>query len=161
MAPAGNPLREALEARDPEMARAAFAEDVIIRSPIFSVEFDGPDEATDVFAAVYEALGRVEYLYDEPGDPHVFVWRSDVDGEPLEGTDLIRYDENDKITEVTVFMRPLRGIASFLDKTGPILAKRRGKSPLLIKAAAPPPSAAMRMVAALGPRMMGLRRAKR
>jgi hypothetical protein len=161
MPPTGNPLREALEARDPEMARAAFAESVIIRSPIFSVEFDGPDEATDVFSAVYEALGEVEYLYDEPGDPHVFIWRSDVDGEPLEGTDVVRYDADDKVVEVTVFMRPLRGIAAFLDKTGPILAKRRGKGTLLVKAAAPPPSAAMRMVAGLGPRMLGLKRAKR
>ena len=160
MAPAGNPLREALQARDPEKARAAFAEDVVVRSPIFSVEFDGPDEATDVFAAVYEALGPVEYLYDEPGDPHVFIWSSTVDGEPLEGTDLVRYDGAGKVTEVTVFLRPLRGIAAFLDKTGPILAERRGKSKLLIRAAAPPPSAAMRLLARLGPRMMGLRRAK-
>jgi hypothetical protein len=161
MPPTGNPLREALDARDPEMARAALADDVILRSPIFSVEFDGIDEATDVIAAVYEGLGEVEYIYDEPGDPHVFIWRSDVDGEPLEGTDVVRYGEDGKITEVTVFFRPLRGIAAFLDKTGPILAKRRGKSTLLVKAAAPPPSAAMRTVARLGPRMMGLKRAKK
>ncbi|MDX6617361.1 MAG: hypothetical protein QOD60_2452 [Solirubrobacterales bacterium] len=161
MPPTGNPLREALDARDPEMARAALAEDVILRSPIFSVEFDGVDEATDVIAAVYEAIGEIEYLYDAPGDPHVFIWRSDVDGEPVEGTDLVRYDEAGKITEITVFFRPLRGIAAFLDKTGPILAKRRGKSTLLPRLLAPPPSAMMRSVAGLGPRMMGLRRAKK
>ena len=160
MPPTGNPLREAFDARDPEMARAALAENVILRSPIFSVEFDGIDEATDVLAAVYEAVGEIEYLYDAPGDPHVFIWSSDVDGEPIEGTDVVRYGADGKITEVTVFFRPLRAIAAFLDKTGPILAKRRGKSTLLVKAAAPPPAAAMRMVARLGPKMMGLKRAK-
>ena len=156
-----NPLREALEARDPEMARAALAENVILRSPIFSVEFEGVDEASDVLAAVYEVLGEVEYLYDEGEDPQVFIWRSDVDGEPVEGTDLVRYDAEGKVTEVTVFFRPLRGIAAFLDKTGPILAKRRGKSALLTRILAPPPSAMMRSVAGLGPKMMGLRRAKK
>jgi hypothetical protein len=161
MAPDGNPLREAFDARDPEMARAALADDVVLRSPIFSVEFDGVDEATDVLAAVYEGVGEIEYIYDEPGDPHVFAWRSDVDGEPLEGVDIVRYNDAGKVTELTVFFRPLRGIAAFLDKTGPILAKRRGKSTLLPKLLGGPPSAMMRSVAGLGPRMMGLRRAKK
>lgn len=161
MPPTGNPLREALEARDPEMARTALAENVVLRSPIFSVEFEGPEEAGDVLAAVYEVLGPVEYLYDEPGNPAVFIWSSDVDGEPVEGTDLVRYDEAGKIIEVTVFFRPLRGIAAFLDKTGPILARRRGKSALLTRLLAPPPSAMMRSVAGLGPKLMGLRRAKK
>ncbi|MFN2612027.1 MAG: hypothetical protein ABR536_01500 [Solirubrobacterales bacterium] len=155
-----NLLRDALQARDPEMARAAFAQNVIVRSPIFSVEFDGPDEATEVFGAVYRTVGEIEYLYDEPGDPHLFAWRSDVDGEPLEGVDMVRYDAAGKITEVTIFLRPLRGIAAFLDKAGPMMAEGRSKrTALLMKALGPPPSAMMRMVAGLGPRLLGLRRA--
>lgn len=157
-----NPLRDALEARDPKMARAAFAENVIVRSPIFSVAFDGIDEATAVFAAVYQTVGEIEYLYDVPGDPHLFAWRSDVDGEPLEGVDMVRYDAEGKVAEVTIFLRPLRGIAAFLDKAGPIMAEGRSKpTAMLMKAMGPPPSAMMRLVAGLGPRMLGLRRAKK
>jgi hypothetical protein len=143
------------------MARAALSDGVILRSPIFSVEFEGRDEAMDVLEAVYEALGEVSYLYDEPGDPAVFVWKSDIDGEPVEGADLVRYDDDGKVTEVTVFLRPLRGIAAFLDKTGPILAEKRGKHPLKFRLLAPPPSMMMRSLAALGPKMLGLRRAKK
>jgi SnoaL-like protein len=158
-----NPLREALIARDPEMARAAFADDVVVRSPIFSVEFDGVDEATDVMAAVFQTVGEMDYFYDERGaDLHVFAWRTDVDGEPLEGVDIVRYDNAGKIAEVTIHMRPLRGIAAFLDKGGPILAENqsRGRA-LLMRIMGPPPSMAMRSVAGLGPKMLGLKRARK
>jgi hypothetical protein len=156
----GNPLREALVARDPELARAALADDVVLHSPIFSVDFDGPEEVTDVLASVFEALGEVEYTYDQPGDPHVFIWRSDVDGEPIEGTDVVRYDAAGKVSEVTVFFRPLAGIAAFFEKTGPILAKRRRRNSTLLRASGLLPAALMRSVASIGPRMLGLRRAK-
>jgi hypothetical protein len=157
-----NPLREAIEARNTGMARTAFAENVIVRSPIFSVEFDGVDEATEVYAAVFKTVGEIEYLYDEPGDPHVFIWRTDVDGEPLEGVDMVRYDAAGKAVEVTIFLRPLRGVAAFLDKAGPIMAANRSKPrTALMKVMGPPPSAMMRLVAGLGPKMLGLKRAKR
>lgn len=157
-----NPLRDAMEARDPGMARAAFAENVIVHSPIFSVAFDGIDEATEVYAAVFKAVGRIEYLYDEPGEPHVFIWRTDVDGEPIEGVDMVRHDAAGKVAEVTIFMRPLRGVAAFLEKVGPLMAANRSKPrAALLKVMGPPPSAMMRLVAGLGPKMLGLRAAKR
>jgi hypothetical protein len=159
-----HPLRDALEARDVEILRRGLAEDVIVHSPIFSVEFDGVDETCAVMDGVYQALGDIEYLHDEkgeaPGDPHVFAWRSDVDGEPLEGVDIVRYDSEGKINDLTVFFRPLRGIAAFLDKAGPVMAAKqsRGKG-LLMRAMGPPPSMMMRSVAGLGPKMLGLKRA--
>lgn len=143
------------------MARAALAENVVVRSPVFSVHFDGIEEAVEVLGAVFETVGEMDYIYDEPGDPHVFAWRTDIEGEPLEGVDIVRYDGAGKISEMTIFMRPLRGIAAFLDKAGPIMGanRSRGRS-LLMKAMGPPPSAMMRMVAGLGPKMLGLRQAR-
>jgi hypothetical protein len=159
-----HPLREALGARDVEIARAAMAEDVIVRSPVFTVEIEGIDEACEILGAVYETIGEIDYLYDEkgdaPGEPHIFVWSSDVDGEPLEGVDMVRYDAEGKITELTVFFRPLRGVAAFLDKAGPIMAAKqsRGRA-LLLRAMGPPPSMMMRTLANLGPRILGLKNA--
>jgi hypothetical protein len=116
----------------------------------------------DLFMALYDVLGDMSYPFDNPGDPHVFGWVTDVDGEPLEGVDTVRYDAEGKIAEVTVFMRPLRGIAAFLDKTGPRIAKR---APLprriAMRMLAPPPSMMMRSVAGLGPRLLGLKSAKK
>jgi hypothetical protein len=158
-----NPLREALIARDPAMARAALADDVVFYSPVFSVPFQGIDESTEVLAAVFETVGEMNYFYDERGaDEHVFAWRTDVDGEPLEGVDIVKYDGAGKINEVTVYMRPLRGVAAFLDKAGPIMGANRSKGrALLMKVMGPPPSMIMRSVAGLGPKMLGLKGAKK
>jgi hypothetical protein len=150
-----NPLREAMVARDIGLLERSLADDVVLRSPIFSVPFEGKPDAVRLFAALYEVLGEMTYLVDEPGDPAVFVWRTDVKGEPLEGVDLVTYDEDGLVKEVTVFMRPLRGIAAFADATGPKLADSAGKR-VLLRAAAAPPSLMMRALAGLGPRMVGI-----
>jgi hypothetical protein len=147
-----NPLREALVARDIDMLERSLADDVVLRSPIFSVPFEGKAESVRLFAALYEVLGEMTYLLDEPG---VFVWRTDVGGEPLEGVDLVTYDEDGLVKEVTVFMRPLRGIAAFADATGPKLAESPGKR-VLLRVAAAPPSLMMKALAGLGPRMVGI-----
>jgi hypothetical protein len=162
MAQPGNPLREAMVARDIELLEASLADEVVLRSPIFSLPFEGKDEAVNLFAALYDVLGEMSYPFDYPGNPHVFGWVTDIDGEPLEGVDTVRYDASGKIAEVTVFMRPLRGIAAFLDKTGPRITKR---APLprriAMRVLGPPPSMMMRSVASLGPRLLGLKSTKK
>ena len=150
-------MRDAFAARDLEAMGRALAGDVVLRSPIFSVPIEGKDECLRLFAAIYEVLGEMDYVLDEPGDPAVFSWRSDVDGEPLEGVDLVRYDDGGRVREVTVFMRPLRGIAAFADATGAKLARelplpRR----LLLRAAGAPPTLMMRAMAGAGPRLLRL-----
>jgi hypothetical protein len=153
--PATNPLRDAFEARDIEQLEASLADDVVLRSPIFSVPFEGKEECVELFRALFESLGEMTYLLDEPGDPGVFAWRTEVNGEPLEGVDLVRLDENDKVKEVTVFMRPLRGIAAFANATGPRLADSPAQR-ILLRTAAAPPTLMMRAFAGLGPRRIGM-----
>jgi hypothetical protein len=150
-------MREAFAARDIDAMERALADDVVLRSPIFSVPFEGKADVLRLFAALYEALGEMDYVLDEPGDPAVFAWRSDIDGEPLEGVDLVRYDTEGRIREVTVFMRPLRGIAAFADAMAPLLGKGRARRALL-RVAGAPPSLMMRALAGLGPRLVGVGR---
>ena len=152
-----NPLREPFRTRDIDKLRDALADDVVLRSPIFSVPFEGKEECVPLFEALYRALGEMVYVLDEPGDPAVFAWRTDIDGEPLEGVDLVRLDAEGKVTEITVFMRPLRGIAKFADKMGPLMTDNPAKKALL-RVAGAPPSLMMRSLAGLGPRMIGLGR---
>jgi hypothetical protein len=157
--PGPNQLRAAMEARDLGPLRAALAEDVVLRSPIFSVPFEGRDEALDLFEVLFEVFGEMTYTSDVPGDPHIFIWSCQVDGEPLEGVDTVRYDDAGKIAEVVVYMRPLRGIAAFLDKAGPLMGAKQSKARgRLMKVLGPPPTAMMRLVARLGPRLIGMKR---
>ncbi len=149
-----------MDARDPEIVGRALAPDAVLHSPILSVPFRGRDDITDAFSVVYEVIGEVEYVIDVPGDPHLFAWRSEVGGEPLEGVDMFRVDGKGQITEVTVMMRPLRGIAAFLDESAAGWARRRGLGGrgAAMRAATKPAVAVMRLLASGAPKMMGLSR---
>src|SRR5688500_20165558 len=109
------PRREAFAARDIGMLERSVAEDVVVRSPIFSDPIEGKANCVRLFTALYEVLGELDYVLDEPGNPAVFAWRTEVNGEPLEGVGLVRYDDEGLITEMTVFMRLLRGLTAYVN----------------------------------------------
>ena len=157
------PLRAAFEARDHAAVVAALAPDVVLRSPIFDVPFTGIGEVSDLFAVLLDALWPLTYLDEIPGDPHVLHFTAEIKGEQLEGVDLLRFDEQGRLREITVFFRPFPAVAAFLSQTGPKLARRRSGAgtAAALRIAGAPVGALMRATAATGPRMLGLRRGKR
>jgi SnoaL-like protein len=156
------PLRAAFEARDHDAIVAALAPDVVLRSPIFEVPFSGIDEAGDLFAVLLDVLWPITYVDEIPGDPHVLHFTGEIKGRQLEGVDLLRFDEDGKVREVTVFFRPFPGFAAFMSETGPKLARRRGGAgrAAALRIAGAPVGALMRATAATGPRLLGLSRSK-
>ena len=152
----GNPLREAMDARDPRLLEDSLAADVVINSPIFSAPFRGREAAIEVFSIVYEVFGPMTYGLDVPGDPHLFAWSSEVDGEPVEGVDLFRRNAAGEVSEVTVYMRPMRGVAAFLEAAGTAVAQRRdGGRALVLRAASFPVAPLMKLTGRLGSRLLG------
>jgi SnoaL-like domain len=157
------PLRAAVEARDHDAVLAALAPDVVLRSPIFEVPFTGKEEAGDLFAVLLDEVWPFTYLDEIPGDPHVLHFTAEVRGKSLEGIDLLRFDDQGLVREITVLFRPFPAIAAFLGAMGPKLAGRRagaGRAALL-RVAGAPVGALMRTTAATGPRLLGLSGAKR
>jgi hypothetical protein len=154
------PLRAAFEARDHDGIVAALAPDVVLRSPIFEVPFEGIDEASDLFAVLLEVLWPVTYLDEIPGDPHILHFTGEIKGKTLEGIDLLRFDERGRVKELTVLFRPFPAIAAFLSATGPKLGRRRGGSgrAAVLRVAGAPLGFLMRRTAADGPRLLGLKR---
>jgi hypothetical protein len=154
------PLRAAMEARDESAVKAALAPDVILHSPILDTPFRGRDEVGDLLGVVLQVIGPLTYLADVPGDPHVLFFRTDVDGVELEGVDVLRFDQQGLVREITVLLRPFPGVAAFLKATGPKLARRRkgAVQAAATRAATPPLSALMRLATAVTPRLLGLGR---
>ncbi len=109
------------------------------------------------------ALPHLEYTLDREGDPHVLGFRATIDGVPIEGLDLLTHDEAGKVSEIKVFFRPFRGVAKFLDVTGPRLARRRrGRgAAAAMRMAGPPLSGMMRTAASTGPKILALKSAQR
>jgi hypothetical protein len=153
------PLRAAFEARDHDAILQALAPDVVLHSPIIEVPFVGLEEASDLFAVLLEEVWPLTYVDEIPGDPHVLHFTGEVKGTRLEGVDLLRFDEQGRVKEITVFFRPLPGTAAFLSATGPKLARRRKGAGIaaLIGAANAPVAAMMRTAAASAPHLLGLK----
>ncbi len=156
------PLRAAFEARNHDAILDALAPDIVLRSPIFEVPFEGIDEAGDLFAVLLEELWPLTYLDEIPGDPHILHFTGEIKGKKLEGIDLLRFDEEGRVREITVFFRPFPAVAAFLTAMGPKLGRRRGGPGrgAILTAAGAPVSALMRATAATGPRLLGLGRNK-
>jgi SnoaL-like protein len=154
------PLRAAMEASDHDAVVACFAPEISLLSPIFDVPFEGRKRAADLFAVLIEILDDLEYTAEIPGDPHVLHARASVSGTPLEIIDLLRFDDQGKIREMTVLLRPFPGIAAFMDAMAPKLGRRLkgGGTAAALRVLGGPPSLMMRLVARLGPRLLGLRK---
>jgi hypothetical protein len=155
-------LRAAFEARDHDAVVRALSPDVLLHSPILGVPFVGIDEASDLFAVLLEKVWPLTYLDEIPGDPHVLHFAGEVKGEKLEGIDLLRFDDQGRVNELTVFFRPLAAVAAFLGATGPTLGRRRGGAwrGAVIAGAGAPANAMMRTTAAAAPKLLRLRRGK-
>jgi hypothetical protein len=159
--PAATRFREAMQAGNHAALIETLAPDVILRSPIVDVPFDGLDEARALYSVILEIFSEFEYLAEgSDEDSYLFAWRAKVGGETLEGVDLMRFDGDGQICEITAFMRPLTGLAAFSNAAGPKLARRLGGSAVATRLATPPGGLVMRLTARLAPRLLGLRRAR-
>jgi hypothetical protein len=132
-----HPLRVAFAARDFDGVAAALAPDVVLRSPITSaVRFEGRDEVTSLLREVREVLEELEYVQDfGDGDEHVLVFRARAGGGRLDGVDVLRLDDDGRVREITVFMRPLTGLTALTAVLAPRLARRRGRGRAALVAA--------------------------
>jgi hypothetical protein len=153
------PLRVAFEARDHDAILRALAPDVILRSPIIDVPFEGRDEVGKLFAVLLEIFDDISYRAEvQTEDTRLLAFSATVGGTPVEGVDLLRFNAEGEVSEMTVFLRPLSGIAAFTDAAGPRLARRLGRSVAVVRATTPPATAAMRLMSRLAPRLLGIGR---
>jgi uncharacterized protein YuzE len=109
-----HPFRVAAEAKDVELMTEALREDVVLHSPILFRGFEGRDAVRHVLthvAATLEGLTYVGELTD--GNTVCLRFKARVDDRELEGIDFLELDEDGKVAELTVFMRPLSAITAF------------------------------------------------
>jgi hypothetical protein len=109
-----HPFRLAAEAKDVELMTETLCEDVVLHSPILFRGFEGRDIVRQVLthvAATLEGLTYVDELTD--GNTVCLRFKAKVGDRELEGIDFLELDEDGKVTELTVFMRPLSAITTF------------------------------------------------
>jgi hypothetical protein len=109
-----HPFRVAAESKDVELMTETLREDVVLHSPILFRGFEGRDVVGQVLthvAATLEGLSYTDELAD--GNTVALRFKAKVGDRELEGIDFLELDEDGKVAELTVFMRPLSAITAF------------------------------------------------
>jgi hypothetical protein len=117
-------LQKAAADKDIELAMSTLADDIVIRSPLTDrITFDR-HTIRPLFETVYEKF--VGLTYTAISD-RVLVGRATVNGQPIEETLLLTFNDDNKITEITLFIRPLTGLTAVMAALGPTLARKNGR----------------------------------
>lgn len=111
-----HPFRRAAEAKDLELLTETLREDVVLHSPILFRGFEGRDTVATVLthvAATLEDLTYVDELND--GKAVCLRFKAKVAGtsRELEGIDFLELDDDGRVAELTVFMRPFSALTAF------------------------------------------------
>jgi hypothetical protein len=122
-----HPFRAAWQTRDLDAWSSTFAPEIVLHSPMIKMTFRGQEAATELYGVLFDALEEFQITHEfARPDEYACFWLASAGGRTIEGSDLIRHDEQGKIAEVRVFIRPLASIAIFAAAVGPPLAAKRG-----------------------------------
>jgi SnoaL-like domain len=121
-----HPFRVAAEAKELDRMAELLSEDVVLHSPILFRGFEGREMVSQVLTHVAATLENLTYV-DElvEGRSVVLRFKADVGDRELEGIDFLELDEDGKVAELTVFMRPLSALNRFNEQ----MKERLGVAP--------------------------------
>lgn len=112
-----HPFRRAAEGKELELLREALAEDVVLHSPILFRGFEGREVVTAVLSHVVEVFEDFAYVDELAEDDRIVLrFRARVGDRQLEGVDYLELDGEGRITELTVFLRPLSAVNAFNER---------------------------------------------
>jgi len=118
-------FRTAVEEGNVEQVPELFHEDAIFRSPVLFKPYEGRDQVLKVLRAAERVLGageRFRYVH-QLEDPNeriaILEFATEVDGKQVEGIDKLTFDEDGRIIELKVMIRP----ASALQVVGAKMAE--------------------------------------
>ncbi len=121
-----HPFRRAAEAKDLDLMVAALADDVVLHSPILFRGFEGKEIVAQVLTHVAATLEDLTYVDELAGGNSVCLrFTANVGDRQLEGIDYLTLDDDGKVADLTVFMRPLSALTRFNEQ----MSERLGVAP--------------------------------
>jgi SnoaL-like domain len=104
-------FRAAAEAKDFGAADELFAEDATFRSPVVYKPYEDRDQIKVLLSAVVQVFEDFRYVEQvETGDAAVLMFEARVGDKQLQGVDILKFGPDDRITEMTVMVRPMSGV---------------------------------------------------
>ena len=104
-------FRAAAESKDFSAFEEIFADAVSFRSPAVFKPYEGRDAVAMLLATVVEVFQGFSYTDQvETAGTAVLAFNARIGDRELEGIDLLRFDDQGKVCEMAVYIRPLSGL---------------------------------------------------
>ncbi|BEL05168.1 nuclear transport factor 2 family protein [Actinoplanes sichuanensis] len=105
-----HPFRQAVEARDAAAIEELLAENVVFTSPVAFKPYPGKPLTAAILRGAMRVFENFRYVREiADGRNHALVFEAEVDGKALTGCDFLHLDEDGKIDDIMVMVRPLSG----------------------------------------------------
>ena len=103
------------------------ADDVVFRSPAVHGDQAGKELTTAYLSAAVVVLGptltyRRQWYADTSA---VLEFEAELDGRTVHGIDMLQWNDEGKLTEFTVMVRPIRGLEKLIEKMAAELFRER------------------------------------
>lgn len=110
-------FRRAAEAKDFSLVSDMFAEDVSFSSPVVYKPYEGCEALEVVLGAVVKVFEDFRYTDQiEQGDTALLVFEARAGEREVQGVDILRFNREGKIQELTVMVRPMSGMHALADE---------------------------------------------
>lgn len=111
-----HPFREAVERADLDAAVALLADDVVFRSPAVFKPYEGRETVATILRTVFGVFEDFRYT-DElaSSSQSALVFTARVGDRSLDGIDLGVVNADGLISQLTVFIRPMSGLAALAE----------------------------------------------
>lgn len=116
-----HPFRKAVEAGDGAAIEALLADDVVFISPVAYKPYPGKAITAAILRGVLRVFEDFRYTREigsPDGRDHALLFTTKVGGREVQGCDFLRMDEDGKIVEFTVMVRPLSGAQALSEAMG-------------------------------------------
>ena len=115
-------FRRAAEAKDFAAAPDLFADDVTFRSPVVFKPYEGRDALLVLLGAVVQVFEGFRYVEQvETGDTAVLMFEATVNQREVQGVDILRFDQEGRIHEMVVMVRPMSGMHALAERMRELL----------------------------------------
>ena len=97
------------------------ADDVVFRSPVAYKPYEGKHAVFFILTNVIQVFQDFTYhreFYTEDEENVVLEFSANVSGKSLKGIDMIRFNEQGKIIDFEVMIRPMSGLAALAEQMG-------------------------------------------
>jgi hypothetical protein len=109
-------FQKAMLTGHPEVMAAALAPDVRFWSPAVHKPYEGRDAVMVVLSAAHHVLEELTYTETVESDERtVLFFTAHVADRDVEGIDALRFDDEGRVRELVVMIRPLSALAAVVE----------------------------------------------